>query len=609
MDGKLCPYCMQVSFGDFCPRCKKPIAYQGKPMQLPVGTRLKGYHSYVVGAALGQGGFGVTYLALDTDAGRRVALKEFFPVHCSGRTQSTTVMAYDGQQADFEKGKQRFLLEAQTMQRLSGIRSTVDVYDCFQANNTVYLVMEYVEGKSLKQYLQETGPMEPQACFALFRPLMEDLAVIHRQGLIHRDIAPDNIILAPDGKLRIIDFGTAREYMGEASLTVVVKKGFAPLEQYTRKGQSGATDVYALAATLYYCITGHLPPDSMDRISRDPLVPPSQWGVKVTAQQERALLHALGVMTENRTQNMEQFLWELNSGGTPGGKEKQIRIPPQPPKKGNPWILPAAAAAMLCAAVVLIAVLVKAGGSREPVMAAPGTTVITEAPTETAKPTETAAPTETTAPETTSPPETTKPVPHYSVGDIVKFGSYEQNNDRSCTEPIEWIVLETSGTRTKLLSRYVLDYQRFHGSWDASITWQDCELRQWLNNAFIDAAFSDEEWDRLMKVTVPAGKNPIYATNAGSDTQDKVTVLSISEAETYFSSDAARQVEATAYALTKVKLKDNLKGSYAWWRLRSPGYCGGSATSVYLGGQIAYRGDAINDDDCGIRPVIWVDWA
>lgn len=311
MEGKLCPYCMQTTFGDFCKNCKKNVDYQGKPMQLPVGTELQGYHHYIVGAALGQGGFGVTYLALDTDADRRVALKEFFPVYCSGRLQGVTVMAYDGQDVFFEKGKQGFLLEAQTMQRLARVKSVVGIYDCFQANNTVYLVMEYVEGQSLKAYLEENGPIAPEKLFPMVKPLLEDVALMHRQGVIHRDIAPDNIILDTNGRLRLIDFGTAREYIGQASMTVVVKKGFAPVEQYTRKGQSAATDVYALAATMYFCLTGHLVPDSMERIGEDPMKRPSEWGVKLPQNQEDALIRALRVLPNDRTQTVDAFLAEL----------------------------------------------------------------------------------------------------------------------------------------------------------------------------------------------------------------------------------------------------------------------------------------------------------
>lgn len=311
LDMKMCPYCMRVSFGDFCRECGKTKSYVDEDMKLPVGSFLEGYHSYQIGAALGQGGFGVTYIALDLDTNQRVAVKEFFPVYCAGRTKTATVAPFSGQQELYEKGKERFLQEVQTMQLLENLKSVVNVYDCFEANGTIYLVMEYVEGQSLKQWVMEHGPIEPERLFHLVRPLMEDIAAMHKEGVIHRDIAPDNIIMDREGNLRLIDFGIARDFAGEKSMTVMVKKGFAPLEQYTRNGQNAATDVYALAATFYYCLTGQTTPDAMDRLTKDELKKPSELGVQLTKRQEKALIHALGVLTKDRTQSVSAMIKEL----------------------------------------------------------------------------------------------------------------------------------------------------------------------------------------------------------------------------------------------------------------------------------------------------------
>ena len=357
----LCPYCMKEAAGEICSHCGKPVAYGGEPAHLQAGFVLNGTHPYILGAALGQGGFGITYIALDMVTNQRVAIKEYYPTYCAVRSDARTVTFYRGQEEVYNKGRDRFLDEARVLKSLSDIKSIVNVRDFFEANNTAYLVMEFLEGDSLKAHAQKYGKFPAQEFLRKLRPLMEDIDQMHQRGVVHRDIAPDNIILMPDGQMKLIDFGAARSYVGDKSMTVVVKKGFAPIEQYMRHGSTAATDVYALAATIYYCITGVVPPDSAERqYEEDKLKSPTSLGAELSKEQERALLKALEIQPKQRTQTVAELAKALVYTPKPE-KPKLEKLKPvrnqvetkQPqkkeesPKKTN-WIVSAVAAALLC---------------------------------------------------------------------------------------------------------------------------------------------------------------------------------------------------------------------------------------------------------------------
>ena len=370
MSSKLCPYCMRMTEEETCPYCGKSIHYAGQPMHLPAGYVVSGKHPYVLGAALGQGGFGITYIALDMVSGKRVAIKEFFPTYCAGRTAGITVSSYQNQDEVYRKGKERFLDEARTLKSLSDLKNIVNVLDFFEANNAAYLVMEFLEGRSLKDTAAANGKFPARQFLAQIRPLMEDIQRMHERGVIHRDISPDNIMLMPDGQMKLIDFGSARSYVGDKSMTVVVKKGFAPVEQYISKGSTAATDVYALAATIYYCITGKVPTDSAERQYDSKLLErPSALGADISRVQEEALFKALEVQPQARTQSIQEFLDAL-SAREPVRQEPAQEAPVQPdnekqePKKDpvlrlpdKKWIRIGAAAAVLAVVLLVIALL------------------------------------------------------------------------------------------------------------------------------------------------------------------------------------------------------------------------------------------------------------
>ena len=313
-----CPYCMN-ELGEkdgVCSRCGKNSAeYQQQPHTLSRGVILN--NRYLIGGVLGEGGFGITYIGLDTLLQVRVAVKEFFPNGMVNRnnTVSNEVHSITTESAKeiFSKSRDNFLREARTLAKFTNEAGIVSVRDFFEENHTVYIVMEYLEGITLKAYLSQVGTMSPNNTVCLLMPVFLSLGKMHEKKLIHRDISPDNIMLC-DEKIKLLDFGAAREFADERSLSVMLKHGYAPMEQYRRHGIQGAwTDVYAICATMYKCVTGKIPPDAPDRVFDDSIQMPSQLGIPVEPEFEKVLLHGLAVKPEDRIQSIDELLEELNA--------------------------------------------------------------------------------------------------------------------------------------------------------------------------------------------------------------------------------------------------------------------------------------------------------
>ena len=298
------------------------------------GTRLIG--RYTVEGVLGQGGFGITYLGMDELHKKKVAIKEFFPQGIVTRNieyEDTVTVTLVGEKENYDKGKERFLKEAQTMAMFSKDKGIVKALDFFEINNTAYIVMEYLEGVTLKQYLRENERIDAEDLVELLVPLIEALDEIHSQGLIHRDISPDNIMVLPDGRIKLMDFGAARDYteFGEKSLSIVLKPGYAPPEQYQTHGVQGPwTDIYALCATMYKCITGENPPDAIDRLVDDHLKKISAFGITVSPQIEEAIIKGMSVAAKDRYQNVGDFCEDLYGGyeerSVPEAEESQSQV-------------------------------------------------------------------------------------------------------------------------------------------------------------------------------------------------------------------------------------------------------------------------------------------
>jgi serine/threonine protein kinase len=286
------------------------------PMVIPVGDILLG--KYLIGKVLGKGGFGVTYLAYDLIRKIKVAIKEYMPDSLAYRTPETsTVLTYKGEKGEaFKLGLEKFYDEAKTIAKFNGHPNIINVQEFFYENNTAYFVMEYIEGIDLKKYVAEKGGrLSEEEILKIVLPLMDSLMIVHSIGVLHRDISPDNIYIAKDGTVKLLDFGAARQVLGEQSksLSVVLKPGFAPIEQYQSRGKQGPwTDVYSLAATMYYCLTGSIPEASMDRIDEDNMQSMAQHGVEVSPEFETALLKALSLRAVNRFQTMSEFKLAFN---------------------------------------------------------------------------------------------------------------------------------------------------------------------------------------------------------------------------------------------------------------------------------------------------------
>ena len=252
-----------------CPKCGCDLNVKNESsLHLVPGTVLKG--RYVVGKALGQGGFGITYIAWDDVFNRVVAVKEYLPLSIATRnTDSLSVTcASENLKEDYEYGLRKFLDEARILAMFTEMPNIVNVHDFFRANGTAYMVMEYIEGITFKEYLERSGGRIPwKQAEGVLSFVADALKEVHSRGLLHRDISPDNIYITESKQIKLLDFGAARIALGaqNKSFSIVLKHGYAPIEQYKSKGNQGPwTDIYALAATYYKSVTGRLPPESLD---------------------------------------------------------------------------------------------------------------------------------------------------------------------------------------------------------------------------------------------------------------------------------------------------------------------------------------------------------
>jgi serine/threonine protein kinase len=278
--------------------------------KLPLRTILHG--KYLLGNLLGEGGFGITYLGWDLNLDLKVAVKEYYPTGYVYRETTTTVHPFTGSQGEhFLKGREKFIKEAKSLAKFFNLPGIVLVKDYFEENGTAYIVMEFIDGLTLKSYLAKSGENFPSTqLFDLMKPVMSSLAEVHKTGLIHRDISPDNIMINTEGRLKLLDFGAARDYTdsGNKSQSVLIKPGYAPEEQYRAKGKQGPwTDVYALCATMYKCITGVTPDEAIERVRGDEVEPPSKLGVAIAPNQEEALMKGLSVYSEDRYQTVQEL--------------------------------------------------------------------------------------------------------------------------------------------------------------------------------------------------------------------------------------------------------------------------------------------------------------
>ena len=300
-----------------CPYCGFDNAKDNEGHQLSCGTILK--EQYYVGKVLGQGGFGITYLGWDMYLDIPVAIKEYFPNGMVMRenTRSMDIVSCSGDEGvRFRNNKERFMREAKMLARFSTVPEIVQIKNFFLANNTAYIVMEYVEGITLKQYVKERGgKLSVEDTLTIVGPMMQALCKVHKAGLVHRDISPDNIMMLSNGKAKLLDFGAVRD-VGNAnvqkpltkSTEAILKQGYAPIEQYQNRGSLGPwTDVYAFCATMYYCMTGEVPPDSPERLLESEEIDFAFKIPELSEQQVRAFGQGMALRAAERISSMDEL--------------------------------------------------------------------------------------------------------------------------------------------------------------------------------------------------------------------------------------------------------------------------------------------------------------
>lgn len=605
---------------------------------------------YVIQEVLGQGGFGITYLGIDKLYGNKAAIKEYYPQEIAMRKAQyedvVTVTSIE-EKNNYDKGKKRFLDEAQVMARFNKNEGIVKILDFFEANNTAYIVMEYLEGITLKQYLGKYGVIQFRNLIEMMLPLLEALIEIHSQGLIHRDISPDNIMVQHNGKVKLMDFGAARDYTesGNKSLSVILKPGYAPPEQYQTHGVQGPwTDIYALCATIYKCLTGITPPDAIARVMDDKFKGPDQLDGKLSPDIKKILWKGMNIFPEERYQDIVEFGEDVYDAlFTPEenkkldlDNEKNIDEDLDSPDKDNESVLKddkiegavkktsipkkEKRKSPVKKVLVIIVCLLLAGGIKY-------YSTGNEQEISTAK---------------KDLVENPKIVKDTSVEggkkvtwDCIWFGSYPQtkivssskendlystleksngwdkNNDiiigkekyhraKKCYfkyEPIKWRVIKCENGEALLLSDIVLDKQKYNKRLK-KVTWEKSTLRKWLNKKFMNRAFSSSEQEAIRTTKVINEDNYYYKTDGGNDTLDKIYLLSLSETdeekEYGFTDSYGMTIKYSNYA----DLCD-----YQYWWLRTPGEKNISAAAVDMSGE-AYVGGGESDMELGIRPVL-----
>ena len=611
---------------------------------------------YVIQEVLGQGGFGITYLGIDKLYGNKVAIKEYYPQKIAMRKAQyedvVTVTSIE-EKNNYNKGKKRFLDEAQVMARFNKNEGIVKILDFFEANNTAYIVMEYLEGITLKQYLGKYGVIQFRNLIEMMLPLLEALIEIHSQGLIHRDISPDNIMVQHNSKLKLMDFGAARDYTesGNKSLTVILKPGYAPPEQYQTHGVQGPwTDIYALCATIYKCLTGITPPDAIARVMDDKFKEPDQLDGKLSPDIKKILWKGMNIFPEERYQDIVEFGEDVYDAlFTPEenkkldlDNEKNIDEDLDSPDKDNESVLKddkiegavkktsipkkEKRKSPVKKVLVIIVCLLLAGGIKY-------YSTGNEQEISTAK---------------KDLVENPKIVKDTSVEggkkvtwDCIWFGSYPQtkivssskendlystleksngwdkNNDiiigkekyhraKKCYfkyEPIKWRVIKCENGEALLLSDIVLDKQKYNKRLK-KVTWEKSTLRKWLNKKFMNRAFSSSEQEAIRTTKVINEDNYYYKTDGGNDTLDKIYLLSLSETDEAKETEEAKEYGFTdSYGMT-IKYSNYADlDDYQYWWLRTPGEKNISAAAGDMSGK-AYGGGGESDMELGIRPVL-----
>lgn len=629
----------------------------GDTMQLTKGTKLF-YGRYSIMECIGDGGFGITYVAWDDKLDREVVLKEYFPDYMAKRdiTASNDVLTMtSGYDADMKTGISKFMKEAKTLAHLNHISAIATVHDYFEENQTAYIVMEYIKGKNLKQIIRErTVPFTLDEALKILEPCMSALDGVHAAGIIHRDFAPDNILINEKGEAKIIDFGSSRDFVSNnATMTIMVKHGYAPIEQYSGASKQGPyTDVYSLAAILYEMLTLKKPMPSIDRVAEDILIVPSQINSGVSKEQDEVIKKGLAVVHSGRYQSVKEFSdalhrvstvekkvarieefentvlvnslaqetsansalnnqygnvynsqstnssnlyndratelvngasavkqinevsYKSNEAVEQGGIQRDEKYEPKGKIKSKNKAVPVIIG-IVAAIVIIYVIALNAGEAKDKFASTPANNHSSENVTVSEK-------TENIQERQDTRDNNEDMQKNYvddtqskvNVGDTVQFGRYK------------WQVLAKENNKALLITTKAISDNSYNKEW-VGITWENCTLRRWLNNDFYNE-FSDDEKKLIASTYLENKDNSEYGTYGGNDTEDKVFLLSIDEANRYFANDSVRAEGTT------------------WW-LRSPGKDVECAAAVRADGSILEFGCIVNSGGQTVRPAIWID--
>lgn len=645
MNTRYCYGCMELmQQGQVaCPICGFDHSYRhNEDSFLPEGTVLN--RKYLIGKVIGKGGFGITYLGLELSLRVKIAIKEYFPSSiCTRSLGSSIVRITPGREEwdGYQKGMLAFQTEAQTLAKFNS-PSIVHVREFFQANNTAHIVMDYIGGIGLGDEIERCGGRLPwQRTVNLFLPLMLELDKLHRKNLIHRDIKPGNIKIINDEstgeeRLILLDFGAARGFtMETVTYSQILTPGYAPYEQYQEKGHQGPyTDVYALCGTMYKAITGQKPPSAPDRIASHYENLPSfiSLGLDVPGAVEKPIAHGLRKEAKDRPQTMialhDEF--EKKFSGISDKEWQSFQKAPvsmvsndasqtidtfdvfeAPQSKSStdkkhkiPLIILPFLFSIIALIMFVLYFISKSNmpGTKKVVKT---NEIVTEI-VDNSKNTEINI---LSQPNNQKSTDTSSWSSTISVGDVITFGHYEQDENEG-VDPIEWQVLTVENDRALVISRYALEARAYHDT-SGDIIWENCTLRKWLNDDFYFKAFYDSERQMIVEVINNNSSNSPYGTisDGGNNTSDRIFLLSIDEIEKYLGNNASRECKPTLHAIENGVWEhirsDNPKyRENAWWWLRSPGFDYYNAATVDSDG--TYTVGNVGTTEGAVRPAFWL---